>query len=112
MGKVYCARDMRLDRTIAIKILPSHLADNPEAKERFGCEARSISSLSHPNLCHLYDIGVQDGTSDLVMDSTRVTTSFPRGGCGSRWGTGNRASKGKTHRASFLAEVSNGGILL
>jgi Tol biopolymer transport system component len=68
MGEVYCARDTRLDRTIAIKILSSHLADNPEAKERFDREARSISSLSHPNICHLYDVGVQDGTSYLVME--------------------------------------------
>jgi Tol biopolymer transport system component len=68
MGEVYRARDTRLDRIIAIKILPSQLADNAEAKERFDREARSISSLSHPNICHLYDVGVQDGTSYLVME--------------------------------------------
>jgi Tol biopolymer transport system component len=68
MGEVYCARDTRLDRTVAIKILPSHLAEYPQAKERFDREARSISSLSHPNICHLYDVGVQDGTSYLVME--------------------------------------------
>ena len=68
MGEVYRARDTRLERTVAIKILPVHLSDNPEAKERFDREARVISSLSHPNICHLYDVGVQDGTSYLVME--------------------------------------------
>jgi serine/threonine protein kinase len=68
MGEVYRARDTRLDRIVAVKILPSHLSDNPEAKERFDREARSISSLSHPNICHLYDVGAQDGTSYLVME--------------------------------------------
>jgi len=68
MGEVYRARDTRLDRTVAIKILPTHLSDSPEAKERFDREARAISSLSHPNICHLYDVGTQDGTSYLVME--------------------------------------------
>jgi Tol biopolymer transport system component len=68
MGEVYRARDTRLERTVAIKILPAHLSDNLEAKERFDREARAISALSHPNICHLYDVGVQDGTSYLVME--------------------------------------------
>jgi eukaryotic-like serine/threonine-protein kinase len=68
MGEVYRARDTRLERTVAIKILPAHLSNDPEAKERFDREARAISSLSHPNICHLYDVGVQDGTSYLVME--------------------------------------------
>ena len=67
MGEVYRARDTRLDRTVAIKILPAHLS-SPEAKQRFDREARSISSLSHPNICHLYDVGSQDGISYLVME--------------------------------------------
>ncbi len=67
-GEVYRAKDTRLDRTVAIKILPARLSDNPEARERFDREARAISSLSHPNICHLYDVGVQDGTSYLVME--------------------------------------------
>jgi serine/threonine protein kinase len=57
MGEVYRGLDTRLDRTIAIKILPTHLSNNAEAKARFEREARSISSLSHPNICHLYDPG-------------------------------------------------------
>jgi Tol biopolymer transport system component len=68
MGEVYRARDTRLDRTVAIKILPTHLSDNPEAKQRFDREARTISSLNHPNICTLYDVGHQDGIDYLVME--------------------------------------------
>ena len=68
MGEVYRARDTRLERTVAIKILSSQLSSNPEARQRFDREARSISSLSHPNVCQLYDVGSQDGTSYLVME--------------------------------------------
>src|ERR1700758_1168762 len=68
MGEVYRARDTRLDRTVAIKILPEHLSGNPAARQRFDREARAISSLSHPNICHLYDVGQQDSTSYLVME--------------------------------------------
>ena len=68
MGEVYRARDTRLDRTVAIKILPEHLSDNAEAKQRFDREARAISSLSHPNICTLYDVGHQDGIDYLVME--------------------------------------------
>src|SRR5271167_1917259 len=68
MGEVYRARDTRLDRTVAVKILPSHLSENPEARQRFDREARTISSLNHPHICHLYDIGLQDGTDFLVME--------------------------------------------
>ncbi|MGC1650637.1 MAG: protein kinase [Candidatus Sulfotelmatobacter sp.] len=68
MGEVYRARDTRLDRTVAIKILPTHLSLNPEFKQRFEREARTVSSLNHPHICHLYDIGSQDGTDYLVME--------------------------------------------
>ncbi len=68
MGEVYRARDTRLDRTVAIKILPTNLAENPEARTRFEREARSISSLNHPNICTLHDVGSQDGASYLVME--------------------------------------------
>jgi Tol biopolymer transport system component len=68
MGEVYRARDTRLDRTVAIKILPSHLSENPEAKQRFEREARTISSLNHPNICTLHDIGHQGGIDFLVME--------------------------------------------
>jgi eukaryotic-like serine/threonine-protein kinase len=68
MGEVYRGRDTRLDRPVAVKILPTHLSDQPEARERFDREARAISSLNHPNICHLYDVGSQDGTNYLVME--------------------------------------------
>ena len=68
MGEVYCAIDTRLQRTVAIKILPSHLAENSEARLRFDREARAISSLNHPNICTLFDVGSQAGTDFLVME--------------------------------------------
>jgi len=68
MGEVYRARDTRLDRSVAIKILPEHLADKADAGERFEREARTISSLSHPNICQLHDIGTQDGVRYIVME--------------------------------------------
>jgi eukaryotic-like serine/threonine-protein kinase len=68
MGEVYRARDTRLGRDVAIKVLPSHLSSNSDLKTRFEREARAISALSHPHICHLYDIGSQDGTDYLVME--------------------------------------------
>lgn len=68
MGEVYKARDTRLDRIVAVKILPVHLAEKSDAKERFDREARAISSLSHPNICSLFDVGSQDGLRYLVME--------------------------------------------
>lgn len=68
MGEVYRARDTRLDRTVAIKVLASHLSASPELKQRMEREARAISSLNHPHICQLYDIGSQDGTDYLVME--------------------------------------------
>jgi serine/threonine-protein kinase len=68
MGEVYKARDTRLDRIVAIKILPAHLAGKPELRERFEREARTIAGLNHPHICTLYDIGRQDGIDFLVME--------------------------------------------
>lgn len=68
MGEVYRARDTRLDRTVAAKVLPSHLANNAEARARFEREARAISALNHPYICQLYDVGEQDGHNYLVME--------------------------------------------
>jgi Tol biopolymer transport system component len=68
MGEVYRARDTRLDRTVAVKILPSHLSENLEAKQRFDREARAISSLNHSSICTLYDVGHQGGVDYLVME--------------------------------------------
>jgi serine/threonine-protein kinase len=77
MGEVYRGRDTRLDRTVAIKILPTHLATS-EAIDRFDREARAISSLNHPNICQLYDVGSQDGTSYLVMEFLQGETLADR----------------------------------
>src|ERR1700686_868070 len=68
MGEVYRARDTRLERTVAIKVLPAHLSSDPDRRERFDREARAISSLNHPHICILHDVGHQDGTSYLVME--------------------------------------------
>ena len=68
MGEVYKARDTRLDRTVAIKVLPEHVAADPDLKQRFEREAKTISSLNHPHICTLHDIGSQDGIDFLVME--------------------------------------------
>src|ERR1700758_5316395 len=68
MGEVYRARDTRLERIVAVKILPDHLSDRAELRERFEREARTIASLNHPHICTLHDIGHQDGTDFLVME--------------------------------------------
>src|SRR4051812_31959816 len=68
MGEVYKARDTRLERTVAIKVLPQHLAADPQLRERFEREAKAVSSLQHPHICVLYDIGAQDGTDYLVVE--------------------------------------------
>ena len=68
MGEVYRATDTRLDRTVAIKVLPEHLADDPQRRERFEREARAVSSLNHPHICTLHDVGEQDGIHYLVME--------------------------------------------
>ncbi|MEZ4649461.1 MAG: protein kinase [Candidatus Eisenbacteria bacterium] len=68
MGEVYRARDTRLDRTVAIKVLLPHLSANESVRQRFEREARSISQLSHPHICALYDVGRENDTSFLVME--------------------------------------------
>ena len=68
MGEVYRAKDTRLGREVAVKILPEHLSANAEARERFEREAKAISSLNHPNICTLYDVGEREGIGYLVME--------------------------------------------
>src|SRR5437763_1771889 len=67
MGEVYKARDTRLDRTIAIKVLPPHTAERPDVRQRFEREARAVSALNHPHICTLHDIG-QEGGLDYLGD--------------------------------------------
>jgi eukaryotic-like serine/threonine-protein kinase len=78
MGEVYRARDTRLDRTVAIKILPSSVSADPVAKQRFEREARLISGLNHPNICVLHDVGSQDGVDYLVMECVEGETLAKR----------------------------------
>src|ERR1700674_2171396 len=68
MGEVYKARDTRLERTVAVKVLPQHLSASPEVRQRFEREAKTISQLSHPHICALYDVGSHEGTEYLVME--------------------------------------------
>jgi Tol biopolymer transport system component/tRNA A-37 threonylcarbamoyl transferase component Bud32 len=68
MGEVYKARDTRLGREVAIKVLPSHLSNDAEVKQRFEREARAIAALSHPHICAIHDVGSQDGLEYLVME--------------------------------------------
>ena len=68
MGEVYRARDTRLERTVAIKVLATPLAADPQLRDRFEREARAISSLNHPHICTLFDVGHQDGVDFLVLE--------------------------------------------
>ena len=68
MGEVYKATDTRLDRTVAIKVLPEHVAADPDLKQRFEREARTVAALNHPHICTLYDIGREGETDFLVME--------------------------------------------
>src|SRR6202171_5556765 len=78
MGEVYRARDARLDRTVAIKILPTQFSSDPVYKQRFEREARTISQLNHPHICVLHDIGHQDGIDYLVMECVEGETLAKR----------------------------------
>ena len=78
MGEVYRARDTRLERTVAIKVLPAQLSNEPERRERFEREARAVSSLNHPHICALYDVGQHDGIDYIVMDHLEGQTLAER----------------------------------
>ena len=120
MGEVYRARDTRLDRTVAIKILPSHLSDNAEARQRFDREARAISSLNHPNICTLYDVGHQDGSDFLVMEHLEGETLADRLKKGPlppeqvlRYGTQICEGLDKAHRSGVIhRDLKPGNIML
>jgi serine/threonine protein kinase len=68
MGEVYRARDTRLDRTVAIKVLPAHVASDSDLRQRFEREARAVAALNHPHICTLHDVGSQEGIDYLVME--------------------------------------------
>ena len=111
MGEVYRARDTRLDRTVALKVLPPDLTSDPAARQRFEREARAVAALSHPHICTLLDIGQQDGIDFLVMeypgrgDARRASRA--RASCRStrRSSTASRSptpSPPRTRPASFI----------
>jgi Tol biopolymer transport system component/tRNA A-37 threonylcarbamoyl transferase component Bud32 len=82
MGEVYKARDTRLERTVAIKVLPEHLSQNVDLRQRLEREAKAISALSHPHICGLFDVGEQEGTAYLVMEFLEGETVADRLGRG------------------------------
>jgi serine/threonine protein kinase len=84
MGEVYRARDTRLERTVAIKVLAPHFADDPQRRARFEREARAVSALNHAHICTLHDIGHQDGVDYLVLECVDGETLADR--TSSRWG--------------------------
>ena len=79
MGEVYRAKDTRLGRDVAIKVLPSHLSASPEVRARFEREAKTVSNLNHPNICVLYDVGREGETDYLVMELIDGETLAPIG---------------------------------
>jgi eukaryotic-like serine/threonine-protein kinase len=120
MGEVYRARDTRLDRTVAIKILPPHLSGDPTLRQRFEREAKAISSLNHPHICVLYDVGNQDGTQFLVMECVEGETLAKRLEKGPlpleqvlKYGTQIADALDKAHRSGVLhRDLKPGNIML
>jgi serine/threonine protein kinase/Tol biopolymer transport system component len=109
MGEVYRAHDSRLDRDVAIKILPAHLASNSELRQRFEREARAISALGHPNICTLFDVGHQDGIDFLVMEYLEGETLAHRLNKGAlpldlvfKWGAQIAEALESAHRQGIL----------
>ena len=78
MGEVYRARDTRLERIVAVKILPAQFSADPIRKQRLEREAKTISNLNHPHICVLYDVGQQDGIDYLVMECVEGETLAKR----------------------------------
>src|SRR2546426_8201787 len=120
MGEVYRAKDTRLDRTVAIKILPAHLSSDPVRKQRFEREAKTISSLNHPNICVLYDVGQQDGIDYLVMECIEGETLSKRLEKGAlpseqvlKYGTQIADALDKAHRSGVIhRDLKPGNIML
>ena len=114
MGEVYKGRDTRLDRAVAIKILPGNLAADPQFRERFNREARTISQFAHPNICTLYDVGEHDGTAFLVMELLEGETLEIRCARASARGSGlplDEALRIAIQMADALAAAHRQGIV-
>jgi serine/threonine protein kinase len=120
MGEVYRARDTRLDRTVAIKILPAQFSSDPIRRQRFEREARTISSLNHPHICVLHDVGHQDGIDYLVMECVEGETLAKRLEKGPfpldqalRYGAQIADALDKAHRAGIVhRDLKPGNIML
>jgi serine/threonine protein kinase/Tol biopolymer transport system component len=120
MGEVYRARDTRLDRTVAIKILPEHLGQHPDLRQRFEREARALSSLSDSHICALYDIGHQDGTDYLVLEYIEGESLHDRLGKGPlpleqalRYGSEIADALGRAHRSGIIhRDLKPGNVML
>jgi eukaryotic-like serine/threonine-protein kinase len=120
MGEVYKARDTRLDRTVAIKVLPAHVASDPEVRQRFEREARAVAALNHPHICTLHDIGNQDGTDFLVLEYLEGETLADKLAKGRllldqalRYGIEIADALDKAHRAGIVhRDLKPGNIVL
>src|SRR5208337_4500833 len=120
MGEVYRARDTRLDRTVAIKILPAHFADDATRRQRFEREAKAISSLNHPHICTLHDVGRQDGVDFIVMEYLEGETLAERLEKGPlpvaqvlQYGTQIASALDKAHRSGVThRDLKPGNIML
>lgn len=109
MGEVYKARDSRLERVVAVKVLPRHLSSSEDIRQRFEREAKTISQLSHPHVCALYDVGSHEGTEYLVMEFLDGETLADRLGRGPlpmeqvlRYGIEIADALDKAHRAGIV----------
>ncbi|MGH9316439.1 MAG: protein kinase domain-containing protein [Thermoanaerobaculia bacterium] len=120
MGEVYRARDTRLERTVAIKVLPSHLSSSAEVRQRFEREAKTISQLSHPHICALHDIGREGDTDYLVMEYLEGETLSARLAKGAlaleqtlRYGVEMADALDKAHRQGIVhRDLKPGNVML
>src|SRR5262245_29285994 len=120
MGEVYRAKDTRLDRTVAVKVLPNELSSKPGLRQRFEREARTIASLNHPHICSLYDVGQQDGVDFLVMEYLEGETLAEQLSHGPmktdqllRYAIQIADALGKAHRQGFVhRDLKPGNIML
>jgi Tol biopolymer transport system component len=120
MGEVYRAKDTRLDRTVAVKVLPSHLSASPDSRQRFEREAKTISQLSHPHICALHDVGSQDGVEYLVMEYLEGETLSDRLAKGAmpleqtlRYGREIADALDKAHRQGIVhRDLKPGNVML
>src|SRR5262245_28153250 len=120
MGEVYKAKDTRLERTVAVKVLPQHLSSSPEVRQRFEREAKTISQLSHPHICSLFDVGREGETEYLVMEYLEGQTLSDRLGNGAlpltqtlKFGVEIADALDKAHRQGIVhRDLKPGNVML